>query len=196
VVLAVGEAWSLDPIGVLKIGGRAVPVPPITFARFQRLLALDPRVLIEGMAKLDVASLAPWVNVVIPEISEDEWRKSATLKTVGEAFLLFAKSHDWESIANAIALGEPVTTDDPLPTRSEIARGLLGIAQATGHTMEELSAMRIEGFYLLVDLLREKTEPQEEPFTLPAGMEIASTESGRGLLDILGRADEVSRGDG
>ena len=46
---SVTDAWSLEPIALLRLGAVVHPVPPLTFGRFQRLLAADRREMIEGL---------------------------------------------------------------------------------------------------------------------------------------------------
>ncbi|MBK9968675.1 MAG: hypothetical protein IPP07_28955, partial [Holophagales bacterium] len=43
------DAWSLEPLGVLRLGDREFPVPPLTLGRFQRLLGLDTEALTKGL---------------------------------------------------------------------------------------------------------------------------------------------------
>ena len=46
---SVTDAWSLEPIALVKLGAVVHPVPPLTFGRFQRLLEADRREMIEGL---------------------------------------------------------------------------------------------------------------------------------------------------
>lgn len=48
-VRGVTDAWSLEPIALLRLGSVVHPVPPLTFGRFQRLLDADRREMIEGL---------------------------------------------------------------------------------------------------------------------------------------------------
>ena len=44
-VRGVTSAWALTPIASITLGGRAIPVPPLTLGRFQRLLDADTATL-------------------------------------------------------------------------------------------------------------------------------------------------------
>ncbi len=48
--VSVADAWSLAPIGELRLGERVVPVPPLTFGRFQRLLGAEPEKITAALA--------------------------------------------------------------------------------------------------------------------------------------------------
>ena len=48
-VRGVTDAWSLEPIALLKLGTVVHPVPPLTLGRFQRLLDADRHEMIEGL---------------------------------------------------------------------------------------------------------------------------------------------------
>jgi hypothetical protein len=178
----VADAWSLDPIGELRLGDRLVPVPPLTFGRFQRLLALPSSEFIRAMATGDVAAAFPWAEVVIPGLSRTEWEGGATAATIGKLFMLFTRGHDWAFIGDAIRF----------VTR---AAGLLAIARASGHRIGDLVEMRLEGFHLLVETLRRERESGEEQVPqggIPEGFGYAPDASG--LLEKLKAAEEAASG--
>jgi hypothetical protein len=170
VVRSVSEAWSLDPIGSLRLGQVDHPVPPLTFARFQRLLGLDHAAFTTALAGGDTAAAWSFVTVCCPGVTRGEWEEWGGQREVARLFLLFVEAHGWSAIGEAIRFGETMEDGETLPTRTEITAGLLSIAKATGYTIEALYAMRVDGFYLLVETLREGRPPVEEPGTMPAGI--------------------------
>lgn len=191
----VADAWSLDPIGELRLGDRLVPVPPLTFGRFQRLLALPSSEFIRAMATGDVAAAFPWAEVVIPGLSRTEWEGGATAATIGKLFMLFTRGHDWAFIGDAIRFGEPADADEEMPTIVTLAAGLLAIARASGHRIGDLVEMRLEGFHLLVETLRRERESGEEQVPqggIPEGFGYAPDASG--LLEKLKAAEEAASG--
>jgi hypothetical protein len=184
---------------VLKLGDREHPVPPLTFGRFQALLAADTAAavaaLVEREAKhaptlavrlmrrsvlsfpwatkalwwiVDVTGLGvrrggveaagPLVRLLVPTVGAGEWEAHAGPRQVAALFLAFAKSHDWPFIAEAIRFGEPREGGETLPSRTEVTAGLLSVAKQTGYRLEELLGTRVEGFYSMVDALREENE--------------------------------------
>lgn len=48
-VRGVTDAWSLEPIALVKLGAVVHPAPPLTLGRFQRLLDADRHEMIEGL---------------------------------------------------------------------------------------------------------------------------------------------------
>ena len=172
-VRGVADAWALEPIGSLRLGERDYAIPPLTFARFQRLLGLDAPGLVQGMAGGDIAAAWPWAEVCMPGITRAEWEEHATKATVALAVLAFAKAHDWEFIGEAIRFGEPQEPGEKLPTQIDVTSGLLAVAKQSGHRIEDLLAMRPEGFYLIVESIRQQTEdarPRETNATMPPGI--------------------------
>lgn len=200
------DAWSLEPLGVLRLGDREFPVPPLTLGRFQRLLGLDTEALTKGLLaeykttpprsvrvmrallRLSIlrglpgrrlmwwaierfhighrlyraASAADAVGLVVPGVTPSVWKEHGSQLEFSKLFLLFADGHDWAYIANAIRFGEPVEEGEELPDPDDIAQGLIAVAKETGHSVEQLATMRLEGFYRLVAALRAKAEAQED----------------------------------
>lgn len=190
----VADAWSLVPIGELRLGERVFPVPPLTFARFQRLLTVDHAAATAQLAAHDAAAFAEIAAIVVPGITEADWRECASTLTALHLFALFVGAHDWTLIAEAIRLGEPVEPGESIPTLQQITAGLIAVGKATGYTIEALTAMRVDGFYLLVDAIREERGPTVGG-DLPMGVEYEDQTGGSSLLDVLKRAEEASRGD-
>ena len=234
----VADAWSLAPIGELRLGERVFPVPPLTFGRFQRLIGAEPekiaaalvvetpparRTLAErgmdralrwsilhtprltrwlwrvvdlfglGVRHVPVPEAARWVAICVPGVTEADWRKHGTQRHVAQLFLVFGRAHDWGFIADAIRLGEPLDDGEQLPSLTEITAGLVAVGKATGYTIEALTEMRLDGFYRLVDALREQRAP-EPGGELPLGIEYADQTDGSRLLDLLAKAEEAGRG--
>lgn len=186
---SVADAWSLAPIGNIRLGTRDVPIPPLTFSRFQRLLSLPTAELVRAMTTGDVAAAAPWAEVVLPGLSRAEWNDFATPATIGKLFLAFAKGHDWSYIGEAIRFGEPPDEGEEPPTPVMLAAGLLGMARASGYTITELTDMRLEGFHLLVEVLR--GQPRLEEGGVPFGFEYVPPGESTPLFDLLKKADEA-----
>jgi hypothetical protein len=219
VVRSVADAWSLEPIGTIKLGGREHLVPPLTFGRFQRLIASDmagitaaltavvkvrPPTLIErGMTRLlrwsvlrrpavtaylwrvverfglgkrmrPIPGIAPWVRLCVPTVTEAEWREHGDQRLFSQLFLMFVKAHDWSFIGDALRFGEPVEGGEVLPSKTQVTAGLLAIAKRAGYTIEALHAMHVDGFYLLVETMREEAAPREESTTMPPGIGVES----------------------
>lgn len=203
------DAWSLEPLGVFRLGEQEFPVPPLTLGRFQRLLGLDTEALTSGLlAEYKVqpprsvrvlryclremilrgipgrrvvwkvidafgigkrlyraASAAEAVALVVPGVSPAMWREHGSQAIFSRLFLLFAQGHEWAYIADAIRFGEPLQEGEVLPDPDDITEGLVAVAKETGHTVEQLASMRVEGFYRLVAALRSKADARQETST-------------------------------
>lgn len=202
-VRGVVDAWSLDPIGSLKLGQGEHPVPPLTFARFQRLLALDAPAFARAIAGGDVRAAWPCAQVCVPAITRQEWDDYATQKTVADLFLLFVRAHDWEFIGEAIRFGQPQGPGETMPSQNDVAAGLLAVAKQSAHRIEDLLTMRVEGFYYVVEAIREEAdrkvtavrEALGEVGGAPPGMAY-ETKVPSSLLDLMSRAEGVSDGNG
>lgn len=199
------DAWSLEPLGVFRLGGADFPVPPLTLGRFQRLLGFDTEALVKGLLAeykatpprsvrglrylirqtilrglpgrrflwwlvdrfgvghrlYRATSAADAVSLVVPGVTPSLWREHGSQAEFSRLFLLFAEGHEWSYVADAIRFGEPVGDDEVLPDQDDITEGLIAVAKETGHTVEQLASMRLEGFYRLVAALRSKAEAQE-----------------------------------
>ena len=186
--VSVADAWSLAPIGELRLGERVVPVSPLTFGRFQRLLAADHGDIAAKLVGRDAGALAPLAAIVVPGVTEAEWRENASTVTVAHLFALFAAEHDWKMISDAIRFGEAPEPGESAPTMTQVTAGLLAVAKGSGETVERLTEMRIEGFYLIVDALR--VQPPESDADPAFRFEEATGES-TPLLDLLKKADEA-----
>lgn len=186
--VSVADAWSLAPIGEVRLGARVVPVPPLTFGRFQRLLAADYGDISEKLVGREAGALAAIAAIVVPGITEDEWREHASTVTVAHLFALFVTSHDWPMIADAIRFGEALDPGEVPPTMTQVTAGLLAVAKGSGETVERLTEMRIEGFYLIVDALRGQPPTSDDD---PAFRFEAADGASTPLLDLLKKADEA-----
>lgn len=189
---AVADAWSLAPIGEVRLGDRVVPVPPLTFGRFQRLLGVSHVEATERLVARDASALAEIAAIVVPGITEAEWREHASTVTALHLFSLFVGAHDWSFIADAIRLGEPVEDGEEIPTLPQVVAGLIAVAKGSGETVERLVEMRVDGFYLLVEALRERRPAQESD--IPLGLDYVEDGRGSKLADLLRRAEEAGRG--
>ena len=189
----VADAWSLAPVGELRLGDRLVPVPPLSFGRFQRLIAVGHTQAAAKLAEHDAAAFDEIAAIVVPGITAAEWREHASTKTALYLFAAFVEAHDWPLIAEAIRLGEPADPGEGVPTLKQVTAGLVAIGKATGYTIEALTEMRVDGFYLLIDALREQGGPQEGG-ELPLGVEYDDQTGGSKLLDLLNQAEEAGRG--
>lgn len=190
----VADAWSLAPIGELRLGERVFPVPPLTFGRFQRLIGADHSGATARLMEHDAAGFAEVAAIVVPGITEADWREHASTMTALHLFALFAEAHDWKFIADAIRLGEPLEEGEEIPSLTQVTAGLVAVGKATGYTIEGLTGMRVDGFYLLVDALREQRAP-EPGGELPMGIDYANQTDGSRLLELLKRAEEAGRGE-
>lgn len=204
-VRGVSEAWSLEPIGKVKLGPREHPVPPLTFGRFQRLLASEPQKILAALVETahvkgqtvterlmeralrwailrhprvtprlwqlvelfglgkrhrPMPGVEPWVRICVPTVEPGEWEKHGGAQAFCALFLMFARAHDWEFISEAIRFGEPAAPGEIIPTRTQVTAGLMAVAKEAGYTIEELHAMRLDGFYTLVEAIREQHEDQ------------------------------------
>lgn len=189
----VADAWSLAPIGELRLGEKVIPVPPLTFARFQRLIGADHTAATARLVEHDAAAFAEIAAIVVPGITEADWREFASTKTALYLFALFVDAHDWKLISDAIRLGEPAEPGEDIPTLQQITAGLVSIGKATSYTIEALTEMRVDGFYLLVDALRE--DRVQVGGEIPMGVEYENQEGSSALLDMLKRAEEAGRGE-
>ncbi len=202
-VRGVVDAWSLEPIGSLKLGQGEYPVPPLTFARFQRLLGLDAPAFARAIAGGDIRAAWPCVQVCVPSVPRQEWDDYATQKTVADLFLLFVRGHDWVFIGEAIRFGQPQAPGETMPSQNDVASGLLAVAKQSAHRIEDLLAMRVEGFYYVVEAIREEADRKaaavrealgEVEGPLPGMAYEAAVPSS--LLDLMSRAEGVSDGNG
>ncbi len=121
-----------------------------------------------------VPAAAPWVRLCVPSVSDEEWAEHGDQRKLAALFVMFAKAHDWELVGDALRFGEPLDQGEVLPTKTEIAAGLLAVAKATNYTIESLSSMRVDGFYLLVETLRSQRPAVEENGTMPDGIGVES----------------------
>lgn len=232
----VADAWSLAPIGELRLGEKVFPVPPLTFARFQRLIGAEPQAFVSalvdkvptktaaerlmaralrwtilyaprltrylwklvdlfGLGKQNgrVPELAGLVRICVPDVPEELWKTHGAPIDAVNLFLTFGRGHDWSLISDAIRLGEPLEPGETMPSQADFVGGLLAVAKATGYKVEELTEMRVDGFYLLVEALREQ-RPPEVGGEIPMGVEYENQEGSSALLDMLKRAEEAGRG--
>lgn len=146
------------------------------------------RGLYRATAAADLACL------LVPGLTPRLWKEHASQVHVLDLFLLFARGHEWGYISEAIRFGEPLEDGEVLPTPDDITEGLLAVAKETGHTIEQLSTMRVEGFYRLTAAIRAKSEAQEREQKAHAtpggplpGIEYVS-EVPSSLTDLLDRA--------
>jgi hypothetical protein len=149
-----------------------------------------------GRRAIPLPSVAPFVNVAVPSISEDEWRKHGSLHLFCSLFLTFARGHEWALVSSAIDFGEEPRPGEETTDAIDVASALLVVAKETGHTIEQLHAMRLEGFYTLVEALRRKASRNAEPVesTLPQG--IGFEKDSTGLFARLSRAEVNDGGQG
>lgn len=132
--------------------------------------------------------------LLVPGLTPRFWKEHASQVHVLDMFLLFARGHEWGYISDAISFGEPLEEGEVLPSPDDITAGLLSVARETGHTIEQLSTMRVEGFYRLTAAIRAKAEAQERTQSEHAtpggplpGIEYVS-EVPASLADLLNRA--------
>lgn len=201
--LSLAAAFDTRPLGTLVLGGREFPVPPLTFGRFQRLLALDMGQLVVAIPEFAAEALVDVVKIVAPDIDLVAWREMATEPDVAKVFLMFAKGHDWQFIADSIEFGktpDPSKRDAPTPT--ELTSALLSFCRANpAYSIESLLDMRLEGFYLLVAAQKEINEARAGGVASGDGMapdgvtvETASPERAAALTAMLDAAEGRVRG--
>lgn len=185
------DAFSVEPLGAVEIGGRRYDVPPLTRARFLRVQAFGPEQLLGalflatvggapratrakaverlGLAALQVAGpdglallerlftpavaaerikgLADVIEIVVPGLDAKTWREHGTHAAFVEISRLIADGHDWRYVAEQMGLDDADDDDEADGKGGDEETALLLFCQHFGHSVEQLLAMRIEGFY-------------------------------------------------
>lgn len=180
--ISFARAFDLTRTRTVRIGGTDYHVPPISFGRFQDLLRLDPELArktlgsetieevaevltgldaIERMSRLDVFPLFEHAAALVPGLEREHWRV-ATILDVIELFAFFSQEHDWRYVSEAIAFGKPREEDEPTVNMVGLADAMLRLAERLDCSMQELLAMRLEGFYLCIDALKDRKRQAEE----------------------------------
>jgi len=191
------DAWALDPIGKVVLGGISYEVPPLTLAKFQRLLALDSAALMAGLANGNDNAILPFLAVACPHITEDVWRQDGSMPDVAELFMMFIQGHDWKLIGEAMNFGEALQPGEKIPTRVDVTKGLLAIARETGYKLEELLGMRVDGFYRFVEAIKSKHTEENASAEDDAPDAMLAEYGGKvseSLLDSLSRAERNTDG--
>ena len=153
-----------------------------------------------GRGMYRAAAAADVVATVVPGVTREAWKEHGTLTEALALFVLFARGHEWAYIGEAIRFGEPVESDEALPSPDEVTEGLIVVAKETGHSVEALTAMRLEGFYHLVGALRSKAEAlrPERGSLHPDGGPLPGVEYVDGipedLQELMRKAREVGHG--
>lgn len=198
------RSFDLRPLGEVILGGRTFSVPPLTFGRFNALLATDTAALVSHYAGLpetekgeempfDPGPLTPLVVAVVPGLDAETWRKHATPQDAAKLFLLFAKGHDWQMIADAIDFGKLPEKGERPPSKGLVMAGLLALAQQSGVSVAELMDVRVEGFYSIAEGVKarnEMTRATAEPESREIPMGLGRREDGgAGLMAMMEAAD-------
>jgi hypothetical protein len=164
VPISLSDAFDLRPLGEITLGGRSYPVPPLTFARFQKLLGMDHGAFVSRLVAIaetngaDLAGFLDLVMLVVPDMDRNDWMQYARPWNITDLILMLANGHDWQYIASAIDFGKPYEADDVQVGRPVVLAGLLTLSQQSGIAIDELMAKRVEGFYLIADGVKERNQ--------------------------------------
>ena len=165
--VSVADAWSLAPIGEVRLGARVVPVPPLTFGRFQRLLGSEPEKIAAALAG-DGAALARtraeramdaalrWSIIRAPRLTKYLWR-------IVDQFGLGLRHVRVPDAARWVAICVPGVTENEWRAR--------GTQRLVAHLF--LMFCRAHEWAMIADAIR-FGEPQEEGEVLPSRTHIVS----------------------
>jgi hypothetical protein len=213
------RAFDFWPTFALKLGPETLTVEPLSLGRFLRVCAVPAETagalekasaamlsavatnigseigaaLGKALAEFPPEALFSLVREVVPRLEEKAWNEYGGL---GEAISLlnyFVGVHDWDLIGEELGSGEKTVET---PSRLTVVAALTGLANLTGRKLEELYAMRVEGFFYfrrankeLTDRAKEAEEPkgyQPEELGIPVNHD---PERLHGIWDTIARAD-------
>jgi hypothetical protein len=168
------RAYDFRPTTELRLGSRTYTGLPLSLGRFLRLCAVPSEAGLEveqaanamliAVMKLqkqdpkteDVAQLGrvlaqfppeplhALVCEIIPEIDSVTWSEHGGIGELVSLGMFLYRTHDWDLIGVELGEGQK---DVETPSRLTVATALHGLALRTGRKMEELLAMRVEGFF-------------------------------------------------
>lgn len=161
-----------------------------------KLLLVDgdsaAEVLGRQLAGIDHRAFTGPVCAVVPAMSREAWERWGSTVEAYRLIHFFHGTHDWPLIGKAIGWGEE-KVDEATPTRASVTAALLSFCRAfPTQSVEELLAMRVEGFFYLRDGANETlrgSEPEaDEGDILMAGGGIAD---GSGLINDTERRSSL-----
>jgi hypothetical protein len=178
VKLSIREAFTLEPVLNVTIGGAAYAVPPLTFGRFDELLkaaravtpaALDLRGFLErvgdtpeavgrALAYFPHEAFADAAAAVVPGMTREKWAEVGTPYAVLELLQFFSKVHDWAFIGEAMfgrRPGESEASDLDMQT------AVLLMSRELGNRIGETLELRVEGFFVSAAAIRSKFDALE-----------------------------------
>lgn len=208
--------WRLTHRPLVAIRVEAEPpiefrVPPLSLGRFLDLMASDwmmlarrllgsevtnpgdvsaAEILGRQLAGIDHGAFTSAVCAVVPGMTPETWETRGDVVSFFRLVDYFAKAHDWNLIGKAIGWGEE-KVDEATPTRASVTAALLSFCRAfPTQSVEELLAMRVEGFFYLRDGANETLRGSEsdEGDILAAGGGIAD---GSGLINDTERRSSL-----
>jgi hypothetical protein len=175
VKLSTREAFTLEPVATVKIGGTDFHVPPLTFGRLDELLGavrkarlssltwfptIPPGTSAEeiGRALVDfpMEDWEPLALATVPGLTPEAWKK-ATPITVIDLVAHFMRVHDWEFLQENLGIGE----EGSEATDLDFEAALLNIARALGTSIERPLEYRAEGFFVATNAIRGARAAQE-----------------------------------
>lgn len=181
-MLALQDAFDLTATCDVEMGGRTYTVPPLTFGRFQKALAVGIPDLPEALKRLtpgpertiesfeDLAKQMLDVGhehftaiacAVIPGLKPAVWKEHGDLLKVIVLFDFLKREHDWSYISQTLGFKKHAEKE-PGPNPEEFTAVLLVLAHELGCRLPELLELRLEGFYMSVDAVKTRQRIREE----------------------------------
>jgi hypothetical protein len=180
VKLSIREAFSLEPVLTVNVGGRDYQVPPLTFGRLDELIkaqkstdlaALDtgaflerikdgtsPEAVGKALAHFPTEAFAPSAAAVIPGMTTEEWEKNGTPYVFFDLLKFFTGTHDWPYISESLFAKSDA---DESASDIDLQTAILLMARELGCRIDEPLGFRAEGFFLAVEAIRGKRNAQE-----------------------------------
>lgn len=177
--LSLREAFALEPLLKVELGGTAYTVPPLTFGRLDELLkaaaagqlaqfstadfvdkfvgGTSDEAVGRALAHFPTEAFAGAAAAVVPGLTAAEWTAHGTPYTVLELIGFFARVHDWAYIGDAL-YGKRDATDDV--SDLDLQTAILLMARELGCRIDEPLGFRAEGFFMAAGAIRSKHQAQ------------------------------------
>ena len=178
--LSIREAFALEPVLPVEVGGRSYAVPPLTFGRLDELVkaqrATDLSSFVAGdfvaqikdgspesvgraLAHFPTEAFAPSAAAVIPGMTAAEWERNGTPFVFFELLKFFVDVHDWPYIYESMFSKSDV--ESSRASDVDLQTAILLMARELGCAIHEPLEFRAEGFFLSVEAIRGKRNAQE-----------------------------------
>ena len=220
-VVSFEAAFAFRPTFTLTVAKREYTVLPLSLGRFLALTGpaaakAGPGLLTAGtdlmqamlgvlegkepseemmraLARVSPAALSPIVSAIVPEMDAKGWDDDGGILELLEVGRFLADAHDWDMIGEELGLSEQYAT----PIQKSVAAALTAFAKVAERPVEEILAMRLEGFFYHKRAYRELADEQGSPVVTPEAVGVVPQSDPEKKHPLWGALDEADgRADG